>query len=77
MKISSPEAIQHSADDQYIPEERTSVSKLLNQQELNDLNRVLSLSENKTKLLASRLQEINLLLSDVRIFDYRIGNNVF
>jgi hypothetical protein len=61
-EVSSSEAIQHSADDQYLPEERTSVSKRFNQQELNDLNRDLSLSKNKTELLASRLKEKNLLL---------------
>jgi hypothetical protein len=40
---SSPEAVQHSAKDQYIPQERTSEPKRFNQQELNDLNRDLSL----------------------------------
>jgi hypothetical protein len=52
--FSSPEAVQHSEDDRYVPEERTSVSKRFNQQELKDLNRDLSLSKDKTELLASR-----------------------
>lgn len=75
--VPSPEAIHHSEDDQYVPEERTSVSKRFNHQELNDLNRDISLSKDKTELLASPLKVISLLLSDVRVFDYRIKNNVF
>jgi hypothetical protein len=54
--ISSPEVSQHSADDQYVPEERTSVPKRFNQQELNDLDRELSLSKDKTELLASKIK---------------------
>jgi hypothetical protein len=74
---SSPEAIQHSAEDQYVPQERTLEPKRFNQQELNDLNRGLSLLKDKVELLASRLKERNLLLSDVRVFDYRTRNNMF
>jgi hypothetical protein len=43
---------------------------------LNDLIRDLSLSKDKAELLASRLKEINLLDSDVRVCHYRIRNNV-
>ncbi|GFG32104.1 hypothetical protein Cfor_06874 [Coptotermes formosanus] len=73
---SSPEAIRHSSDDQYVPEQRTSESKRFNQQELNDLIRDLPLSKDKTELLASRLKERNLLDSDVRVCHCRIRNNV-
>jgi hypothetical protein len=66
-EVSSPVAIQHSEEDQYVPEERTSVSKRFNQQELNNLNRDLSLSKDKTELLSYRLKERNLLLSNVRL----------
>jgi hypothetical protein len=55
--VSSPEAIRHSSDDQYFPDNRTSESKRFNQQELNDFNRDLSLSKDKAELLASGLKE--------------------
>jgi len=73
---SSSEAIRHAAEDQYVPEERTSEPKWFNQQELNDHIRDLSLSKDKAELLASRLKEINLLESDVRDCHNRIQNNI-
>ena len=73
---SSSEAIRHAAEDQYVPEERTSEPKWFNQQELNDHIRDLSLSKDKAELLASRLKEINLLESDVRDCHNRIENNI-
>jgi hypothetical protein len=63
---SSLQAILHSAEDQYVPEERSSESKRFNQQEFTDHIRYLFLSKDKAKLLASRLKERNLLLSDAR-----------
>jgi len=74
--VSSPEAIQHYSDDQYVPEERTSETTRFNQQELNVLIRDLSLSKDKAELLVSRLKERCLLESYVRVCHYRIGNNV-
>jgi hypothetical protein len=53
---SSPEAILHSSDDQYIPEKRNSEKKRFNQQEINDLIRSLSMSKDKAEFLASRLK---------------------
>jgi hypothetical protein len=73
---SSPEATQHSSDNQYVPEERTSEPKRFNQQELSDLFRDLSLSKDKAELLASRLIKRNLLESGDRVCHYRIWNNV-
>jgi len=73
---SSPETIQHSSNDQYVPEERTSEPTWFNQQELNDLNRDLSLSIDKADLLASNLKGRNLLENDVRVCQYWIQNNV-
>jgi hypothetical protein len=55
--VSSPEAIRHYSEDQYVPEEKTSEPKRFNQQELNDLNRGISLSKDNAELLASRLKE--------------------
>ena len=72
---SSPEAILHSSDDQYIPEQRTSEPKRFKQQEMKDLIRSLSLSEGKAEFLASRLKERSLVLRAVKIFHYRIWNN--
>jgi hypothetical protein len=60
--VSSREAIQHSSDDQFIPENRTSESKLFKHQEIIDLIRALPLSKDKAELLASRLKERNLEL---------------
>jgi len=74
--VSSPEAIRHYSDDQYVPEERTSGPKRFSQQELNDLNRDLSLSKDKAELLASRLKERYLSESYDRVCHYRIRNNV-
>jgi hypothetical protein len=54
---SSPEAIRHSSDDQYVPGERTSEPKRFNQQELNDVIRDISLSNDKAELLASKMKE--------------------
>jgi len=54
---SSLQAIRHSAEDQYVPEEKSSESKLFNQQEFNDHIRDLSLSKDKAKLLTSKLKE--------------------
>jgi hypothetical protein len=73
---SSPEAVQHSSDDKYIPEERTWEPKRFYQQELNDLIQDLSLSKDKADLLASTLKERNPSESDVRASHYRIWNNV-
>jgi hypothetical protein len=73
---SSPEFTQHSSDNQYVPEERTSEPKRFNHHELSDLIRDLSLSKDKAELLASRLKERNLLESDYRVCHYRIRNNV-
>jgi hypothetical protein len=74
--VSSPEAILHSSDDRYFPQERTSEPKWFNQQELNDLIPDISLSRDKAELLASRLKERNLLKNDVRVCHYWIWNNV-
>ncbi|GFY66973.1 hypothetical protein TNIN_301991 [Trichonephila inaurata madagascariensis] len=46
-------------------------SPRLNQAELSDLVRDLDLSKQKIELLASRLQQWNLLLPDVKITEYR------
>jgi len=73
---SSPEATQHSSDNQYVREERNSEPKRFNQEELSDLIRDLSLSKDKAELLASRLIKRNLLESDDRVCHYRIRNNV-
>jgi hypothetical protein len=68
--------IQHSSNDQYVPEERTSEPSWFNQWELNDFIRDLSLSIDKAELLASRLKERSLLENDVRVCQFWIQNNV-
>jgi hypothetical protein len=74
--VSSPDAIRHYSDDQYVPEERISQTKRFNQLELNDLNRDLSLSKDKAELFASRLKERYLSETYVRVCHYRIWNSV-
>jgi hypothetical protein len=74
--VSSPEAIRHYSDDQYVPEERNSEQKLFNQQELNDLIPDLSLSKDKAKLLVYKLKERYLSESYVRVCHYRRWNKV-
>jgi hypothetical protein len=74
--FSSPEAIRHYSDDEYASEDRTSETKRFNQQELNDLNRDLSVTKDKAELLASRLKEKYLLESYARVCHYRIRNNI-
>lgn len=63
-----------SADPDYTLEGRNFEPKLLTQGQLNDLVRDLSLSKEKAELLASRLQENNLLDKNVRISYYRKRN---
>ena len=63
---SSPEAIKHSSDDQYVPDERTLEPKLFNQQELNDHIRDISLSKDKAEFLVSSLEETLTSLSKKR-----------
>jgi hypothetical protein len=68
--------MRRSSQDQYVPEKRTSETKGFNQQELKELIRDLSLSEDKA-VFASGWKERNLSESDVRVCHYRIRNKVF
>ena len=58
---------------EYEPEEKLKPI-LFSQKQLNDLKRDLVLSKQKAELLASRLQENNLLQKDVLVSHYRKRN---
>jgi len=74
---SSLQAIRHSAENQYVPESsESSESKCFNQQEFNDHIRDLFLPKDEAKLLASRLKERNLLVSDARDCHSLIKNSI-
>ena len=62
-----------STDSEYDPEE-SSKPILFSQERLNDLIRDIALSKQKAELLASRLQENNLLHADVVVTHYRKRN---
>ena len=64
----------HSADPDYTYEGRILDPKKFTQGDLNDLVRDLSLSKEKAELLASRLNERNLLENNVHISYYRKRN---
>ena len=58
-------------DKPYVSHGESSVPHILTQDELNDLVRDLELSKSKTELLASRLQQWNLLKENVQITSFR------
>lgn len=59
-------------DDEYIEDDMDyNEPHLINQDELNDLVRDLSLTQEKGELLASRLKQWNLLQKDVAVTSYR------
>jgi hypothetical protein len=62
------------SDPEYIPSRAERTSKKFSQSELNDLIRDLSLSKEKSELLASRLKEKDMLQMDVRVCQYRYRN---
>ncbi|KAL4125789.1 hypothetical protein QTP88_010029 [Uroleucon formosanum] len=61
-------------DADYTPDEDKSSLQTFSQDELNDLIRDMSLSNEKAKLLASRLKQKNLLQKNVRVCHYRNRN---
>ena len=66
-------ALKDSTNSEYDPEE-SSKPILFSQERLNDLIRDLALSKQKAELLASRLQENNLLHAHVVVTHYRKRN---
>ena len=58
-------------DKPYVSHGESSAPHILTQDELNDLVRDLELSKSKTELLASRLQQWNLLKENVQITSFR------
>ena len=60
--------------DEYIPEVENKMPHFITQADLNDLVRDLSLSKGQSELLASRLQEWNLLESKAKVTVYRKRN---
>lgn len=64
-------------DDLHEFEFKDSEPHLISQSELNDLIRDLQLSKSKSELLASRLQQWNLLASDTRVTFYRSRGDQF
>ena len=67
----SNDAETDGADEIYEPETETKKPHLLNQEELNDLVRDLSLSKEKAEVLSSRLQQWNLLQEGTKISYFR------
>ena len=65
-----------SRDAVYLPSTDSSIHKI-KEGELNDLIRDLKLAKNKTELLASRLQQCNLLHHSVKVTTFRTRNQEF
>ena len=68
---SSESSAETSEDDAYLPAADEKTPHLLNQLELNDLVRDLSLPKEKAELLSSRLQQWNLLEKGTKVTNYR------
>ena len=68
---SSESSAETSEDDAYLPAADEKTPHLLNQLELNDLVRDLSLPKEKVELLSSRLQQWNLLEKGTKVTNYR------
>lgn len=67
---------QHSSGSEYTPDAKISTPQTFTQEEINDLIRDLSLSKEKSELLASRIKEKNILERNVKVSFYRERNYV-